>query len=238
MAQKIILAKNLDTAKLSYDTVKKNALGGNVVYLKYDNIPKINVQTCELDAPFGLSTYTDEKTGAVKYSLDISFRGINEDPKIMQFHNKMAEIDEALLSEGVARSKEWFGKKLTKEVVENFYRPLVKPAKDPEKYAPTMKIKIQTNKAGGIAVDCYDDNKQRMDILEAVTPGCKVQGILECNSVWFVGKNMFGISWRLVQIRVKPSERIAGFSFVDEDGEDGEGAADEEEYEEEYEEDA
>lgn len=234
MAQNIVLAKNIDADKLTYDEVKKNAQGGNIVYTKYDGAPKFTVQTCELYVPFGLSTYTDDKTGAVKYSLDISFRGMDDDPKIMQFHNKMQELDEAIIKKGVEKSKEWFGKKLTREVIENFYRPLVKPAKDPEKYAPTMKLKIRTNRSGGIDCDCYDQDRKKVDILEAVVPGSKVTAIMESTSVWFVGKNMFGISWNIVQLKVQKSDKIAGFSFVEEDDPD---EAEDVEYEEVEEED-
>ena len=223
MAQNIVLAKNLDTTKLTYDTVKKNALGGNIVYVKYEERPKLTMQTCEVTAPFGLGTYTDEKTGAVKYSLDVSFRGMEEDAKIKAFHDKMMDLDETLLNEGVVRSKEWFNKKMTKEVVENFYRPLVKPAKDPTKYAPTMKIKIHTNRSDNVSVDCYDHKRNKVDIKELV-PGSKVQALLECSSIWFVGKNMFGISWKLVQLKIAKSDKITGFSFIDD--------SDEEEYEE------
>ena len=117
-------------------------------------------------------------------------------------------------------------KKLSKEVVENFYRPLIKPAKDPEKYAPTMKLKIRQNRVGAMVIDCYDGDRQRVDILEAVMPGSRVTAILECNSVWFVNKNMFGISWNIAQLKVQKSDKIAGFSFMEEDDNE------EEEYEE------
>ena len=201
-----------------------------MLYIKYNGAPKIVVQTPVVSAPFGLSTFTDDKTGVVKYSLDMSFRGMEEDPKVKQFHDKMFELDEALLVEGVKSSKDWFGKKQSREVLENFYRPLVKPAKDPSKYAPTMKFKIQTNRDGSIAVDAYDHNKNKVDLAEALVPGSKVQGILECNSVWFVNKSMYGISWRLVQVKVQKSDRIVGCSFVEDSD------AEEEEYEEEVEE--
>lgn len=231
MAQIITHTKHIDASKITYDEVKKNSLGGNIVYIKYDDKPKLTIQTEEVSAPFGLSTYTDDKTGNVKYSLDISFRGMDENPKVKLFHDKMAAIDEALLDEGVKHSKEWFGKKMTKEVVENFYRPLVKPSKDPSKYAPTMKIKIQTDRNGEIACECYDHQRRRVDITEALQPGCKVQALLEANSVWFVGKNMFGISWRLIQLKIQKSDKIAGFAFMEDSDDDGDG--DEVEYEEE-----
>lgn len=234
----IILTKNFNTDKITFDPVKKNALGGNIVYIKYDDKPRMVIQTPTVSAPFGISTYTDEKTGAVKYSLDISFRGIENDPKIQEFHNKMAEIDQMLIEQGVSHSKEWFGKKLSKEVIENFYRPLIKPAKDPEKYAPTMKFKIQTTRDGNISVDAYNHEKQKVDIMESLVPGMKIQGLLECNSVWFVGKNMYGISWRLVQVKLHKSDKIAGFSFIEDSDNEEENEEDEkeEDEEEEYEE--
>ena len=234
----ILLAKNIDLDSITFEPVKKNALGGNVVYLKYSGNPRIVMQTPTVSAPFGLSTYTDEKTGAVKYSLDISFRGMDTDPKVKEFHDKMAEIDEMLISEGVKNSKEWFGKKLSKEVLENFYRPLVKPSKDPEKYAPTMKFKIQTQRDGSVAFDAYNHEKKKVDIMEGLVPGCKIQCLLEANSIWFVGKNMYGVSWKLVQAKIHKSDKLTGFSFLDEDDDDdNDEEQNEEEYEEEDEED-
>lgn len=212
----IQMLKTFDAEKITFEQVKKNSLGGNVVYIKYDTNPKIVLQTPAVSAPFGISTFTDEKTGAVKYSLDISFRGMESDSKIQEFHDKMHEIDEMLIKEGVSHSKEWFGKKMSKEVIQEFYRPLIKPSKDPEKYAPTMKFKIQTARDGSVAVDAYDHQKQKVNITESVVPGVKIQGLLEANSVWFVGKNMYGISWRLVQAKIHKSDKISGFSFLEE----------------------
>ena len=124
MANTIVLPKNFDVNELTFDSVKKNSMGGNVVYFKYENHPKIIMQTPAVSAPFGLSTYTDDKTGAVKYSIDISFRGMEEDPKIQLFHDQMSAFDDFLMNAAVTNSKDWFGKKQSKEVVENFYHYL------------------------------------------------------------------------------------------------------------------
>ena len=233
MAQNIVLAKNLSASDIAYEPVKKNAAGGNVVYLKYDGNQKMVLQTPIVSAPFGLSTFTDDKTGVTKYSLDLSFRGMEDDPKVQQFHDKMVELDAALIAEGVKNSKDWFGKKVSKEVVENFYRPLVKPAKDPSKYAPTMKCKVMTNRNGSIACDAFDHTKNKVDLSEALVGGCKVQAILEANSVWFVNKTMYGISWRVIQVRIQKSDKIAGFSFVEDSDAEEEEEFEEEEQEEE-----
>tara|TARA_B110000977_G_scaffold201646_1_gene297465 strand:- start:9535 stop:10242 length:708 start_codon:yes stop_codon:yes gene_type:complete len=234
MANTIVLPKNFDVNELTFDSVKKNSMGGNVVYFKYENHPKIIMQTPAVSAPFGLSTYTDDKTGAVKYSIDISFRGMEEDPKIQLFHDQMSAFDDFLMNAAVTNSKDWFGKKQSKEVVENFYRPLVKPSKDPTKYAPTMKFKIMTKRDGTIDVDTYDGQKQKVNLQDVLTSGAKVQAIIEAGSVWFVNKTMFGISWKLVQVKILPSDKIAGFSFQedsDEEEEEEEVVVGEEEYE-------
>ena len=234
MANTIVLPKNFDANELTFDSVKKNAMGGNVVYFKYEGHPKVIMQTPVVAAPFGLSTYTDDKTGAVKYSLDISFRGMEEDPKVQMFHDKMSDFDNFLMNTAVSNSKEWFGKKQSKEVVENFYRPLVKPSKDPSKYAPTMKFKIMTKRDGTIDVDTFDANRNKVNLQDVLAPGVKLQAIIEAGSVWFVNKTMFGISWKLVQVKVLPSDKIAGFSFQEESDNEEETEGDaEEEYEEE-----
>lgn len=225
MSTKIVQPKNLDISDITFDAVKKTQMGGNIVYFKYEGSPRRVVQTPVMHAPFGLSTYTDDKTGVTKYSLDVSFRGMDEDPKIQQFFEKMQEFDSYTMDTAVANSKEWFGKKQSKEVIENFYRPLVKASKDPTKYAPTMKMKIQTKRNGDVDLTAFDNEQNAINIMESLTPGAKIKAIIEASSVWFVNKTMFGITWKLVQLQMMPSDKISGFSFQEED--------DEEEYEEE-----
>ena len=226
MSAKIVQPKNLDISEITFDAVKKTQMGGNIVYFKHEGSPRLVLQTPVLHAPFGLSTYTDDKTGVTKYSLDVSFRGMDEDPKVQQFFEKMQALDAYTMETAVSNSKEWFGKKQSKEVIENFYRPLVKPSKDPTKYAPTMKMKIQTKRNGDIDLTAFDSEQNELNITDALSPGCKVKAIIEASSVWFVNKTMFGITWKLVQLQVMPSDKISGFSFQEDD---------EEEYEEEEE---
>ena len=85
MASSICMIKNIDADQITFDPVRKNALGGNVVYLKHKDAPRLQIQTPAVAAPFGMSTFTDEKTGAVKYSLDISFRGMESELPHLSF---------------------------------------------------------------------------------------------------------------------------------------------------------
>ena len=220
----ITLAKNFSASELSCEDVKTNSLGGKVVYLKYNHQKKLTMQTPLVSAPFGLSTYTDEKTGITKYSIDMSFKGMDADPKIKLFHEKMEELDNHILTLAEKNSKEWLGKKMSKEVVEALYRPIVKLAKDPEKYAPTMKMKITNTSKGEMNVEAYDTQRNKIDLKQELTQGARVRCLMECSSIWFVNKQ-FGVSWRLVQSEVHKPDKISGFSFMEE-------SDDEEEYEE------
>lgn len=216
MTSNIVLPKNFDCNNLGFDDLKLNSNGGKVVYLKYEGQQRLTMQTPKLTTPFGISEFKDDKTGTVKYSIDASFKGMNEDAKIQTFYDKMTEIDSTIVDLAVENSKEWFGKKMKKEIVEELYRPLIKVSKDPEKYAPTMKFKIQSNSKDELMIEAFDNNREPVDILETLKSGSKVRGIIECSSIWFVNKQ-FGVTWRAVQLEVTKSDKISGFSFVTED---------------------
>jgi hypothetical protein len=227
MNSKIVLAKNFKVDLLKFGDVNKNSMGGKVVYMNNDGNKKVTLQTPMLSAPFGIGVWTDDSTGAQKFSIDISFKGKDEDDKINNFYEIMKSIDEKLVDMGVENSKEWFGKKMKKEVVEELYRPLIKQSKEPEKYAPTMKLKLQSNTKGDITCEIFDHNKLKTSS-DAITNGSKIQVIIECASVWFVNKQ-FGITWRALIIRVAKAEKITGFSFIQDDDESEEDVTDEEE---------
>lgn len=220
----ITLPKNFNSSDLICEAPKTNALGGKVVYLKHNGQKRITIQTPLMSVPFGLSTYTDEKTGITKYSIDMSFKGMDADPKINTLHDKMQELDSHILNLAEQNSKEWLGKKMSKEVVEALYRPIVKQSKDPEKYAPTMKMKITNLTSGEMNVEAYNTKREKIDIKQELTQGARIRCLMECSSIWFVNKQ-FGVSWRLVQAEIHKPDKISGFSFMED-------SDDEEEYEE------
>jgi hypothetical protein len=215
----ITLPKHFEVNDVSFDDVKKNTMGGKVVYLKYKGQSKIVIQTPKLSAPFGISTFTDDNTGVTKHSLDVSFKGVDDDAKIKLFNDKLHAMDTHFINEGVKNSKEWFGKAMKYDVVEALYRPIVKQSKDPEKYAPTMKFKIPS-KDDRLIVEAFDDARNSFDLAN-FAPGSKVQAIIECSSIWFVNKQ-FGITWKLLQVKVSKPEKLAGFSFVHDEDDDEE----------------
>lgn len=216
MAQ-IILPKYFDASLITCETVCKNKAGGNIVYLKYPDTKKIMIQTPYMVAPFGMSVFTDESTNISKYTMDLSFKDINNDPKVKLFHDCISKLDGIMIQKGVENSKEWFGKKMSKEVVSELYRPLIKESKDPSKYAATIKYKVRTL-GENFNVEAFDENKQKFD-LDSFAPGSKARCIIELSSIWFVNKQ-FGCTFTLLQCQVTKPEKVQGFSFQPESDEE------------------
>lgn len=216
----VTLYKNFDANNLVFGPTLKNKAGGNQVYVTYENNTKIYLQTPVMSAPFGLSEYAVEGSNMVKYSIDISFKGYEEDVKIRTFMDAIRSIDEHMVRMGVERSKEWFGKPMSDAVVRELYRPLCKESKDPEKYAPTMKMKLRTSMQNPNEFLCNAYHQQEAFDMCELKPGSKVRCILEFAPVWFVNKQ-FGVSPCVAQLDLMahPNNALKGFSF-EEDNED------------------
>ena len=121
---KIIISNDFNPNKLKYAEPKKNKHGSLSIWVQ----PKTIIQTPVMDCPFDVQVFEEEKTGNKTYSLSLSFRGMDEKPKLKNFHEKLVELDNKLIDDGVTNQKKWFKKKgFTKEVIKGaFYNPIVK----------------------------------------------------------------------------------------------------------------
>lgn len=216
MAQ-TVLYKNLRINDISNQPSAKNKAGGSQVPLAYSGMRNFMIQTPILSAPFGISEYTPDNT-PTKYSLEFSFKNYENDPKIKCFMDKITELDNYLIDMAVTNSQEWFGKQMSKVVVEELYRPLLKPSKQPDKYAPTLKLKIRTQRAdeSKLSVLAFK-NKENFDMEEFV-PGTTAKAIVEVSPLWFVNKQ-FGTTLTLMALEIEelPTNKLNVNSFQDED---------------------
>lgn len=219
----IILYSNFDAAQINFDPITRNKKGGKMCYMSYGpNKKRIFVQTPpNLACPFGVSKYEDEKSGDISYSIDIAFRDMDTDPKMKVFYDKMAELNEVMLAQAVKNSTEWMGKTMSRDVIAEFYRSLIKEPKDP-KYSPTMKIKIPMSN-GAPSVDIFTEDKEKTTI-DYITKGTTLRCLLELKTVWFINKTLFGCTWQLVQAGVTSRpQKFNGWAMLKDDGD---GAAD------------
>jgi hypothetical protein len=214
---------------IRFSGLEKNRKGGKVVYLSLNEVTssarqRITIQTPVVALPFGVTPYQEASTGEIQsYSVDMSFNGYDvAGSPIARFLDKMRALDETILDAAVANSKEWFGKQMSREIVAEFYRKLVRDPSDP-KYSPVMRTKVQLNNGEPAALFFGEDRQPRT--IDYVTKRSSVMMILELDRLWFVNKN-FGCTWRVLQLKVCSKPRhLEGYSFQDDDG-DADGAVD------------
>lgn len=221
-----IKPSNFEASELLYSKVNKNNYNGKFVYLNYLK-PKNNpiLRVPEMGMPYGLSIYrpNDNQNADPKVSASFSFSGREENKKINDFYRACEAFDEAIIEQGVKNSKEWFGSKKSREVVREFYSPMLKH--HPEgKYAPTFKVKLPRRNEK-FNCEFYNEDREFVELnLENMeqyfNQGTQCSMLIKAWQVWFAA-GKFGVSWEIVQAVVKPSSKLSGVCLI-EDSDDEE----------------
>ena len=207
---KIFNIDDLDCTKFNYSEPKINAMGGQSVYITTGTNEKIIVQTPRCALPFGLNVF--ESNQGKKYSLDLSLRGTSV--PMAKFTKFIQCFDDNNVQQALNNSEVWFKKHLDESVIDELYRSTLKTQKN---HAPIMKAKLPTRNDIFLG-DIFDQNKNKVD-MNCIQKGCSVQAIIECVGMYFVARE-FGITWKVIQLKVYPPNRLTGYSFVDEDSDE------------------
>jgi hypothetical protein len=139
MALQVQKASTFDASTVTFSKLRKNKNGGKAVYLNGSGNRKLYLQFPYMRAPFGLSTFTDEATKRISYSLDLSFD--KNDENLLKLQESLKKLDDTVIKIVADNSTEWLGKKYNTSVIEQaLYKPLILPGKGD--YAATMKLKI------------------------------------------------------------------------------------------------
>jgi hypothetical protein len=233
------LAKNIDVNKLRYSEMKTLTSGAKTVYVNYGS-EKLTIQTPVLSLPYGLGEPYEAKDAAKngttvsdkekKYDLTASFRGIDENPKVKVFHDKLKEIENKIIDDAFQNRLAWFKDDFdgNKSFVSKLFSPIVRVDKDPTtgkpvgKYPPTFKAKLPyDNKSNTFAFDSYDMDNNELDFNEIMTKlkGAKAQLIVQLSGIWFAG-GKYGCSWKIVSAKFQLHQNSKITFIVDSDTED------------------
>lgn len=223
MSQNVHLPKNVDISNLSFSQMNILKNGGKSVFINLNKGPLI-IQTPNMVTPFGLSKYQHDtevsKSEIEKWTLQLSLRDIETNPAMSNFYKFLKDLDSSVLTECTTNSKLWFKKQYTEDILRELCSPLIIYPKDKntgeitDKYAPMFRLSVPMI-GGQIACDCYDTNKNKID-LATVEKGSKVRAIIQCSGIWFIGSK-FGLSWKVIQLQVQPQTSISGFAFMNDD---------------------
>ncbi len=228
MSKLIVKVSDFSAANLSAGQVKALESGGKMASLNYNNSGSngpVITQIGPLTLPYGMNVF--DKAGPIKYSMDLSLRGYQDDENVKAVYNMFSALDEWMIDQGVKNSKAWFKADLNRDVVKAFYTPMVKVAKDadgnPKPYPPTIKINLRKdrNDSDKWEVKVYErveGDVRKVDdvpLEDLLVKGAQITTLIQCTSIWFAGSK-FGLSWKANQIRMeKVPDSIRGYAFID-----------------------
>lgn len=226
------LPKNVDVNKFRYSELRTLASGAKTVYVNY-GVEKLTIQTPVLSVPYGIGEPYDVKeaikNGTIvpdkekKYDLTVSFRGIDDNPKVKSFHDKLKEIETKIIDDAFNNRLSWFKDDFdgNKSFVSKLFTPIVKVDKDPNtgkpvgKYPPTFKAKLPyDNKSNSFMFDSFDMENNELDFNKIINnlKGAKAQLIIQLTGIWFAG-GKYGCSWKVVSSKFQLQQN-SKFNFL------------------------
>jgi len=184
--------------------------------------------TPKAKAPFGRTIgIKDEKNTSPydKYSIEINLEGSEE---IEQFKLKLEALNHSNVDFTVDSSKEWWGKTMSKDTVEDaVYGSLIKVDKKGE-YPDRFKIKLPFA-SGEPLFKVFDENKQKINFWKTVDGKTEVdwswakqqmfvEAVVECEGLYIVDKKVYCV-FKAMQLKVYPPDSLEDYAFGDDDAE-------------------
>lgn len=230
-----ILPKNIDVSKFKFSEVKTLSNGSKTVFVNYGD-GKLTVQTPFMSMPYGVGDWNGadadkkkDEPALKKYDLHVSFREMDNNPKLKVLCDKIKEIETAFKEAAFDHRVEWFSDDFdnSKSLVDRLFTPMLKYDKDKKtgkivgKYPPTLKAKLPfDNKIDDFAFECTDVDGNEIDFKSIMTKlkGGKVRLILQLSGIWMAG-GKYGATWKVVKATVDlPSK--GKYDYIEDSDED------------------
>lgn len=228
-----ILPGEFEANRVNFLPPRPNKLGGQSVLINYQpgeaerNGPFV-LQTARMRVPFGVDQSKPVNGEPVKYHISLSMgEEESQNESLVSFRKSIRDIDDAAKNNPMTGDK-WFGKKLSAELVNEFYKSSEKFPKD-KKWNSTLKVKLPLDsRTGKPQFVIYDENKTELKIIDdsgnvdlsVIPKGCEMVCLIQPTGVWFVGKTQFGVGYKLLQAKIFKTNKLSGYSIVDSDVEE------------------
>jgi hypothetical protein len=219
MSSIIYTPSEIDVSKIEFQAPKVMDNGGKTVGLRYEG-QNISLEMGSLYVPYGVNVFDKTPGAPVKYSVDVSLRGVDEHEYVRNLQTFLETFDEALIDAGVANAQKWFKMAPNRDVIKAFYTPSLKYSRDAtgalKPYPPTVKIALRKNdkgpKKGEFTAPFYNgavkDEEGAPTLFESGTPieeilakRSMITPIVQCTGIWFAG-GKFGATWKAHSIRI------------------------------------
>ena len=229
----LVKGKNIDTNAITFSVPKSLDNGAKLVYVNY-NQGRFSVQTPWMTMPWKMGAYTDGEYP--KYSIDLSFKGMDENPELKAFYDKFKALEQTIIDGGLEHSVAWFKKNIkSREGVSEKFGPIIKESRDKEtgepdgKWPAVMKLKMPcrdgvweckvSNKDG--TPYKINDSENPVNCEDLFVKNTRVRAIITCVGLWVASGN-YMCQWKLSKAAVDVPESFSNEDFLDDsDGEEG-----------------
>jgi hypothetical protein len=224
----IINATEFDVSKdILYTKPKVNPQGGKSIGILNSNSKKGLYISTPLMLTWGVNENDFEGKGNVKYDMALQFpRQEYASEETTKFLENMLAMETKIKEDAVKNCKDWMNKaKMSSEVVDALFTPMVKYGKDPNtgepdrNKNPTLTVKLPVWD-GKFNIDLYDvegeavyPNDKALNPVDLVPKGSNVLTIIQCGGIWFIN-GKFGVSWKLTQAVIKPKQSMRGKCLI------------------------
>lgn len=233
-----MLAKSINVSKLKFSAPKTLSNQSRTVYINYEG-DKLRVQTPVMFLPYGVgdnekinanNPVKKDEAQAKRYDINVSFRGMESNPKLQMLHDKMQEIEKRIIDEAFENRQTWLRDDYdgVKAFVAKLCTPIIKYDKNREtgkienRYPPTMKLKLPyDDKTDAFNFECDDMDGNELDFKGVMTKlkGAKAQLIIQLGGIWFAG-GRYGCTWRVVRAKFEVTN-IAKIGFIEDSDDEG-----------------
>lgn len=223
----VYYANEVDLSKITYSEPKQMGNGpARTCYINYNGYGKLAIETPWLTSSFGIRQpapeYRDEGAPP-KYTMDFNLKGYRgEDPKVQELHDLLVQLQDKILTDSCTYAMDWHKKpKMSKDVAEALFTPIVKFAKDKntgeptDMYPPTIKVKAQCWEGEWKCQAMRKGTGEMVegDLSEHVSGRVNGRAIIECSSLWFAG-GKFGTTWNLKMIEYESTSQAVPSNYA------------------------
>jgi len=222
----VLSTSEWDIKQLRYMQPKVNDRGGKSINIISSQTNRSLHISTPLMMTWGIADFVDEKTGESdgKFSMSLNFPNSDYDtPITREFLDKLKEFENQILDDAVKNSELWFGEEMSREVAKHTFFPFLKYSKDKLtkkidlSKPPSLRAKVP-NYNNKWAIEIYDTKQELLfpcdnenyTPMDFVPKKSNVACVLQCGGLWFGGKG-WGITWKVNQCVVKPTEVISVF---------------------------
>jgi hypothetical protein len=196
---------------------KTNASGGKNIAVFDKNARTI---LC-FSSPDGITTYgvnTNAFDASKPPTYDMTLQ-LNKTEQSLAFIQNMLDLETHIKEEAFKNSKKWFGKQVSKEVINEFWTPFLRYPKNKDTgdvdytKSPTLRLKLPFFDNTFKYLEVYNTSNQLVFPKEGavlgdlIPKGSEVKCLIRLNGVWLAA-GKFGLTAKPIQIITRPKTRL------------------------------